>query len=170
MKPIIYKIEDNESALDEFEKDIRENKSKKTRDIILNYPTVYIHVLKKGKRYNVYVGETNNIIQRTKEHYYDGRDKENWEYNLLNKKFQLYVIGHEHFTKSMTLDIENRLRLYFMSVENVNVVYNERGNPQNKYYTDQEFDGVFQQVWEKLRKFDSELFPCDSQIKNSAVF
>ena len=38
-------------------------------DIILEYPTVYIHNWNNKEDYEVYIGESNNIIQRTKQHY-----------------------------------------------------------------------------------------------------
>lgn len=42
-KPIIRKIKDNETALAEFEKEIKTNEAEDTKDIIMNFPTVYIH-------------------------------------------------------------------------------------------------------------------------------
>lgn len=70
-----------------------------------------------------------DIIQRTKQHYFDGRDSKNWQYELHSNDAKLYIIGHEHFNKSMTLDVENRLMHYMMSCENVNRIYNRKGNP-----------------------------------------
>lgn len=70
----------------------------------------------------------------------------------------------------MTLDIENRLMLYMMSVERVRKIHNLRGNPQSRYYPDSEMDDIFQMIWKKLRKDNKELFPSESAIKDSAVF
>ncbi len=36
----------------------------------------------------------------------------------------MYVIGHELFNKSLTLDIENRLMQYLLSVDNISMVHN----------------------------------------------
>ena len=36
---------------------------------MLEFPTVYIHNWKNTKNYEVYVGETNDILRRTREHY-----------------------------------------------------------------------------------------------------
>ena len=47
----------------------------------------------------------------------------------------MYVIGHELFNKSLTLDIENRLMQYLLSVDNISMVHNSRTNQQNEYYT-----------------------------------
>lgn len=44
-KPIIRKIKDNETALAEFEKEIKTNEAEDAKDIIMNFPTVYIHNL-----------------------------------------------------------------------------------------------------------------------------
>ena len=68
-KPIIRKIKDNETALAEFEKDIKSSEAEDTKDIIMNFPTVYIHNWPETNKYDVYVGESNNIFARTRQHY-----------------------------------------------------------------------------------------------------
>ena len=68
-KPIIRKIKDNETALAEFEKEIKTNEAEDTKDIIMNFPTVYIHNWPETNKYDVYVGESNNIFARTRQHY-----------------------------------------------------------------------------------------------------
>ena len=55
----------------------------------------------------------------------------------------MYVIGHELFNKSLTLDIENRLMQYLLSVENISRVHNSRTNQQNEYYTSEMLDEIF---------------------------
>ena len=70
-KPIIRKIKDNETALAEFEEEIKanENEEDDAKDIIMNFPTVYIHNWPETNKYDVYVGESNNIFARTRQHY-----------------------------------------------------------------------------------------------------
>lgn len=80
-KPIIRKIKDNETALAEFEKEIKTNEAEDTKDIIMNFPTVYIHNWPETNKYDVYVGESNNIFARTRQHYHN-RIKVNKEKNL----------------------------------------------------------------------------------------
>lgn len=169
-QPYIYEIDDNQRSLNDFEKEIRENGSEKLQDIILNYPTVYLHNWGSSKSYDVYIGETNNIIQRTRQHYAKMNDVGEWQYYLQKEKAKLYIIGHDHFNKSMTLDIENRLMLYLMSLENIREIHNQRGNPQNKYYPQHELDDIFQKIWQKLHRSNKELFPAESKIRHSAVF
>lgn len=82
----------------------------------------------------------------------------------------MFVIGHHHFNKSLTLDIENRLMLYLLSVDNVSNVQNRRGNPQNKYYTSDELDEIFTKIWSSLNKKNKYLFPAESIVRNSAIF
>lgn len=60
-KPIIRKIKDNETALAEFEKEIKTSEAEDTKDIIMNFPTVYIHNWPETNKYDVYVGESNTI-------------------------------------------------------------------------------------------------------------
>lgn len=170
IKPIVKRIQDNLQGLNDFQKDLQEKASAKERDIFLEFPTVYMHNWKDKDRYEVYIGESNHIVQRTKQHFESGTDVNRWQHLLFIRDASLYVIGHEHFNKSMTLDIENRLMHYMMSVENVQKIHNMRTNPQNRYYPDDEIDDIFRMVWRKLRREDKELFPSESAIRDSAVF
>ena len=77
---------------------------------------------------------------------------EGWQRKLLNKKASLFIIGHEHFNKSLTLDIENRLMNYMLSVDSVKSVHNSRANPQFDYYPVEELDEIFNKIWMKLHK------------------
>lgn len=169
-EPIIKRINDNRDALNDFEKQLIECGSDKTKKIILNYPTVYVHNRKNASDYEVYVGESNNVFQRTRRHFDEAANRNSWQNSLIRNGASLYVIGHEHFNKSLTLDVENRLINYMMSVECVKRVHNGRGNPQNEYYPVDEFEIIFSEIWKKLRSFDKELFPPVSTIKDSAIF
>ena len=82
----------------------------------------------------------------------------------------MYVIGHELFNKSLTLDIENRLMQYLLSVENISRVHNSRTNQQNEYYTSEMLDEIFSEIWQSLNKKNKSLFPIESIIKDSAIF
>lgn len=42
-KPIIYQIDDNEAELNKLEDELKSSESNRKREIILDYPTVYIH-------------------------------------------------------------------------------------------------------------------------------
>ena len=169
-EPIVYRIEDNYKSLVDFEEDLKKTENEELQDIILNFPIVYIHNWMSTDKYDVYIGETNNIVQRTKQHYEVGRKKNNWQKNIDNKDSSLYVIGHELFNKSLTLDLENRLMTYMLSIENVRKIHNQRANPQNRYYTDEFLDDIFRRMWRKLRKNDPTLFPTERKIKDSAIF
>ncbi len=169
-QPIIYKIEDNMESLRDFEKNLLSSDEEKLKKVILSYPTVYIHNWLKNDNYEVYVGESNNIVQRTKQHFDKTSEEDKWQENLYDNEALLYIIGHEHFNKSMTLDIENRLMHYMMSVDGVKKVHNLRENPQTEYYPIEEMDEIFSKIWRKLRKYDKELFPLESKIKDSAIF
>ena len=118
-RPQIIKIKDNIKALKELE-------NNKSISVELNeYPVVYIHTWKENGLNKVYVGESRNIIQRTKQHYEIGRvDKKRWQSHINNNDSVLYVIGHEHFNKSLTLDVENRLIHYLSGVSSIDKVFN----------------------------------------------
>lgn len=163
IKPVVKKIEANTQELIHIQEELKS-------EILSDFPVVYIHSWKNDNAYEIYVGETNNIVQRTKEHLKKSTDPDQWQYQLKQKKSSLYIIGHKHFNKSLTLDIENRLMLYMMSAENVKKIHNLRGNAQRRYYTDCEMDLIFQMIWEELQKDNRELFPKECAIKDSAVF
>lgn len=167
--PIIYKINDNMKALDEFNTKILTTKSKKEQDIILNYPTVYIHNWKANNKYDFYVGESNDIIQRTKQHFQEESNTQKWEHRI-TPDATLYIIGHRYFNKSMTLDIENKLMQFMIGVKNVGTKYNGRTNPQNKYFPSIGKDMMFHKIWGQLHLLNKELFPPESEVRDSAVF
>lgn len=170
ISPIVYKTADDAEGLNAFRENLAENASEKEQTIMLQFPTVYIHNWQDAGDYEVYIGESNNILQRTKQHYECQSDEGKWEHQLSTHDASLYIIGHEHFNKSLTLDVENRLMQYMMSVDRVKKIHNQRGNPQNKYYPDHELDDIFRMVWSKLRRYNQELFLKESAIRDSAVF
>ena len=169
-RPIIKQIKDSRDALDFFEKVSLPEEDEKTQDIIMNFPTVYIHNWQESGDFEVYVGESNDIFKRTRQHYDAASDKSRWQSKLLEKDASLFIIGHEHFNKTLTLDIENRLMHYMMSVDRVKHVYNLRDNPQTSYYPMEELDDIFGKIWGGLRKENKELFPSESAIKDSAIY
>ena len=169
-KPIIKQIKDNREALDFFENILLPAEDEKTQEIIANFPTVYIHNWQDSGDFEVYVGESNDIFQRTRQHYDAAVDKSKWQRKLMEKDARLFIIGHEHFNKSLTMDIENRLMHYMMSAERVKHVHNLRDNPQTSYYPVEELDEIFGRIWRGLRKENKELFPTESAIKDSAIY
>ncbi|WP_233276925.1 GIY-YIG nuclease family protein, partial [Staphylococcus aureus] len=104
---------------------------------LLRYPTVYIINNEKGENnFEIYVGETADIRNRTRQHLnVDSKTKAFWEDFSESNSSSMYVIGHELFNKSLTLDIENRLMQYLLSVDNISRVHNSRTNQQNEYFT-----------------------------------
>lgn len=153
-------------------KELEEGESREESKIISRYPTVYVvNDKKKKKIYSVYVGETNNIAKRTAQHLHDDpKSREDWRELLESKTAKMYVIGHQHFNKSMTLDIENQLMLYLSSVENVKALYNRRSNDQDEYYPVNEVQDIFTQIWTQLHQKNSELFPAMDVLKDLAIF
>ncbi|MFA9465603.1 MAG: DNA/RNA helicase domain-containing protein, partial [Velocimicrobium sp.] len=111
-----------------------------------------------------------NVAKRTLQHLEAAKKEGNWQSILKRRNASLYIIGHEHFNKSLTLDIENKLMLYMSSVKAIKKIHNKRGNQQNKYYTSDEFEKIFNSVWSKLGQYNSELFPDERSILESAIF
>ncbi|KID42395.1 hypothetical protein LfDm3_0324 [Fructilactobacillus fructivorans] len=138
---------------------------------MLDYPTVYILNDKdpKSHKFKVYVGETNDIDRRTKEHL-KNEDREDFEELNKSKTTKMLVIGHEHFNKSLTMDIENQMMLYLTGSPAVAQINNRRENPQSKYFTSDEMPKIFDEIWNELENKNSYLFPAKSKIEKTAIF
>ena len=170
-----------------------------TRRLLLKYPTVYVIYQKSNGEYQVYVGETNDIAQRTKTHLEVDPTKIDLEVKDLDAALipvedpevvaltpskwnsfrdndsTIIVIGHSLFNKSLTWDIEDRLMLYLTSTDGVQGadsinLTNARRNIQTDYFTREYVDETFRSIWRKLRKHDPVLFPLERLIRESALF
>ncbi len=167
--PIVKIINpDIKSELNKFYNGL--NNDSKEDELIRDYPTVYIHNWENSDKFEVYVGETNNFFQRTEQHYEEENTKGAWQQKLKDNDASLFVIAHQSFNKSLTLDVENRLIHYLSSSPSVIKVHNARGNPQNKYYPCEDFDIIFQKIWKRLREYNRTLFLSESEIKDSAIY
>lgn len=179
--PLVVRDEYWEFSKDKFVQ-LHPNEPDKTYHYIFGFPTVYVVSSKKarshrrGNEYVAYVGETNDISSRTRQHMKaDSSSREDWR--ALSERAERdpssvvqYVIGHPHFNKSLTLDVENRMMQYLLSVDAVTSLNNRRTNPQGDYYPRNELDTIFCKAWTTLNKFDPKLFPTETLIRDSAVF
>ena len=171
--PIVREIKYSSSSLVNLKSQLKSSENKNDIKFLFDYPVVYIVNDEKNNQFSVYVGETANIIRRTSQHLTDDIKKENrddWRDFATSSTTKMFIIGHNHFNKSLTLDIENRLMLYLSSVGNVIRVQNRKENPQNEYYTSNELDSIFSKIWRSLRKRNQSLFPSESIVRNSAIF
>lgn len=133
--------------------------------------------------WSIYIGETNDILERTKEHWAvaripkEKRKNGNWQYHMLediDDKGQtvvptMYIFGHKEFHKSLTLDIENKLIDFCLAMETAHM-YNGRGNAQGFYSGDKYLDEIFSKIWKMLRKENPKLFLAEASIKKSAIY
>ncbi|WP_311806993.1 DNA/RNA helicase domain-containing protein [Lactococcus lactis] len=136
-----------------------------------DYPTVYFIYDKENLKYSVYVGETNDVFRRTKQHLIETR--EDWQELNTSQSSQMLILGNEFSNKSVTLDLENKFMNYFLGVPSIKSdkgINNRRGNPQEKYYTKERIDEIFKEAWKKLNHEEPNLFPDFKIIKNSALF
>lgn len=166
------KIENIQYSLENLNNSVQKWQTSADGKYLLRYPTVYIiNDKKRENNFEVYVGETADIRNRTRQHLnVDTKLKPFWEDFSSSSNSSMYVIGHEIFNKSLTLDIENRLMQYLLSVDNISRVHNSRMNQQNEYYTSEKLDEIFSDIWGTLNKKNKILFPIESIIKDSAIF
>ncbi len=167
LQPIIYDIPYNR----EFQTTLKEKLEVNHEKFITFYPTVYIINDEKSRNnYKVYVGETNNIYSRTKQHILaDVQNREDFEEFEKSSSSRMYIIAHEHFNKSLTMDIENKLIHYLSSQNNVEIT-NRRTNQQNEYFPVEELGEIFSKIWNTLSESKIQLFHSEKEIQNSAIF
>ena len=168
LKPVIEEVKYASGSLDTLQETLKISFRDENKMLLFEYPTLYIVNDKNSDGYSVYVGETTDIVRRTNQHL--GEIREDWMKFSKSNTTKMFVIGHHHFNKSLTLDIENKLMLYLSSVDKVSSIQNRRGNPQNKYYTSNEIDEIFTKIWRSLNKKNQYLFPAESIVRNSAIF
>ena len=83
--PIVKRISDNRSSLDFFENEELINESDEIQEIISLFPTIYIHNWMDTGKYDVYIGESNNVFSRTRQHYEKGEtDEYSWQREMIN--------------------------------------------------------------------------------------
>lgn len=182
--PVVYITEENEGFLFSLSESIEKNLSSYASDLLLNHPAIYIHVWRTKKddndgKWSIYVGETNDIISRTKEHWSaarlpkERRNSGNWQHFLIDHNLvghpTVLFFGHELFQKSLTLDVENRLIDYSFALETTHT-HNGRGNPQGSYYGDEYLDDIFNLIWSRLQEYNEKLFLTQADIVKSAIY
>lgn len=165
-EPIVKEIDDSMEDL----LSLKDSLSKEDATMLFVMPTVYIHNWKYNEyKYDAYVGEANDVLSRTMQHFQsdDGWHK---EFKKPHESKKLFVIGHPHFNKSLTLDVENRLIQYMSCMTSIKSLWNGRGNPQRKYFPCEEFEEIFSKIWGKLHAANKKLFVSENAIKDSALF
>lgn len=167
--PIIYDFEYTKDEILNLETKILNETHEK---YLLRYPTVYIvNDGEQKNNYSIYIGETTNIKRRTLEHLSNElQTREDWQKFASSKSARMFVIGHDHFNKSLTLDIENKLMQYLSSVDTVQYVHNRRTNQQQEYFSSDKMEEIFSKIWRKLHQSNKELFPLERVIQDSALF
>lgn len=181
-KPIVVEDSYSRFADGKFENETLTGLDDRGSHLIFDFPTVYVVSAKRRKShpikhpYIVYVGETNSIESRTNQHVKDDpKSREDWLQirELMAEdpeSVRQYVIGHPHFNKSMTLDVENRMMHYLLGVSVVAKMNNRRTNPQGDYYPRKELDVIFRKAWKALGRRNPELFPSLRVVQDSALF
>ena len=96
MSIVIYTCMETKNYLDNFEDNVKHELGKNA-DLILDYLVVYIHTWqsktdKLNDKYSIYIGETNDILERTEQHWdyakipKNLRKPGNWQYHMLEDK------------------------------------------------------------------------------------
>ena len=165
-EPIVKEVDDSIEDL----LSLRDGLSREDSTVLFVSPTVYIHNWKHNEYlYDAYVGEANDVLSRTQQHF---QNDEGWhrDFKKCHEEKKLFVIGHPHFNKSLTLDVENRLIQYMSCMNSIHRLRNGRGNPQRKYYPCEEFEEIFSLIWGKLHEANDKLFASEQVIRDSALF
>lgn len=168
--PVIQQVKYDMDSIETLKKATQTNRE--TEKLMFDYPTVYIIYDKRSKQdYEVYVGETNDIERRTKQHLtVDVNKRDDFKRFLKSAHSEMLVIAHDHFNKSLTMDVENTLMHYMTGAPCVTSLDNRRENQQNHYYPESELKQIFNRSWEMLGKHDENLFPIQNVIRDTALF
>lgn len=188
MKPVISEglvvyYNSMKQSVDEIKTSIENmNFSEEQRKLLLEYPVVYMHVWETENGICTYIGETNDLLNRTKQHLEKafnnvGEDEENkkdeewwqrrWKCAIENNKATMYIFGHKQFNKSMTLDIENRLVQYSIFL---GITENGRKNEQNEYSNKNKAFDIFSEIIANLNEKDSINFLSINEVKEKSIF
>ena len=177
INPVFYKTMETPGYIDVLANNIKKTVGKDA-DLLLDHPAIYVHVWQSkndtlNNQFSIYIGETNDIVQRTTEHWSNAlvqikknlKGAGNWQRHMVEDKDingkkvipTVYFFGHKLFHKSLTLDIENRLIDFCYAMPTAHV-YNGRTNPQGNYSGDDDLDDIFSMIWKILRKDNPDLF------------
>lgn len=131
------------------------------QEYTINYPVVYI--LYDTELKTVYVGESTNVINRLRNHL-SHRNKKQLK--------QIYIISCSLFNKSVSLDIESSLIMYFKKKGSTifeNVLNGNGGLANHGYYQKYLYAKMVDKIWSKL-KYDKVVHEDIIDIKNSDLF
>ncbi|MBO5450408.1 MAG: GIY-YIG nuclease family protein [Lachnospiraceae bacterium] len=136
------------------------------KSIILNYPVVYIHTWKASGKLHVYVGETINLVRRTKEHV-DNEKENSWQENWKNGQNHLsFYFSASCMNKSLALDIEDSLIAIFSFLKEKNnlCISNGRNNQQLGYSNKNKRDELLGEIWSAINNKLLNFPTCKSGI------
>ena len=120
-----------------------------------NWPVVYVL---RGEQ-EIYIGETTNLYNRSKQHF------ENSERNRLG---QMCVITDEQFNRSAANDIE-ALLIQYVAADNKLKLQNRNGGQINhNYYQQEMYKGKLATLWPELKKF--KIVEQDQETLNNSDF
>lgn len=107
--------------------------------LLNDYPSVYI--LENGK--DAYIGESSDVINRTKSHL---RNIDDQKYNYE----RIHIITGTNFNISIVKHYENLLIKLMAADGKFNITNKYNGNQRNYYYKKQEAELQFDNLWEEL--------------------
>ncbi len=152
--------------------EIKNRSSEADRETLLNYPVVYIHTWKDEKdQPHIYVGETIDLVNRTKQHKEAEQDKQNrriWQekWKAGKERYSLYFSCSD-MNKSLSLDIEDSLYNLFCNYGCG--VANSRGNEQPNYNNKDKRDAIVKELYEEVKKTIVPQLPDYSVVCNSCL-
>lgn len=156
-----------------FQQDIIGELSEK--EALFNWPVVYMHIWVDNTIFRTYVGETANLLERTKQHTDPKKDaddawqreKESWRNAVDKKQAAICVFSSRHFNESLTLDIENRLIHYTIFL---GTSTNGRTNEQKQYSNRKEMLPIFKGIITWLNRKCPNIFKTLEAVKEESIF
>lgn len=125
-------------------------------DVGTNWPVVY--VLNNSKE--AYVGETLNAYRRLEQHL-QNPDRQGLD--------DVHIVSDKTFNKSVILDLESYLIRYMSSDGKFSLQNGNNGIRDHAYYSKEQYEEQFKDIWEKLRRKGLVKNSIDS-IENSELY
>ncbi len=126
------------------------------KEILLNYPVVYIHTWKEKENLFVYVGETIDLIRRTNDHS-DNNNLKSWQHKWKSGSHHRSVyFSCKSMNKSLALDLEDSLIAVFQEIEKKGVqklqIVNKRDNRQSGYSNKNLRNEILKKIWNIIKE------------------
>ncbi|MGN1275373.1 MAG: GIY-YIG nuclease family protein, partial [Floccifex sp.] len=147
-----------------------------SKEVLLKYPVVYVHAWKNGfGRYSIYVGETNNLSERIRQHVQSAQDTIDWHSEWVeainNGEAFSWFFSSDKMNKSMSLDLENSLvKLIQTQLKKSLIDLETKATSVQKDYNNKtDRNNLLEKIWFTLSEFNGFGFEDYNDLDKSSL-